>query len=269
MGRNTPVYREKRYTCGEYLDVYVYPVYRTQRGRSRKARPTSAVQQKLNRRHSQEKLIRLLHANFTPEDIMETLTYMVAPKDEGQVKKDISNYLRRLKYRRNKEQLPPLKYICVIERSKTGRYHIHLVVSGGLDRDVMEQLWGKGYANSRRLQFSETGITALGQYITKEPVFHKRWNASKNLIDPPPEINDSAVRSRKRAERLAQSERELWEQLHPEYGLAEVTTFHSDETGGVYLFARLYRKEGIFRRPWERSVKNECKRTVRAAPGRV
>ena len=66
------VYREKRYYCGEYLDVYIFPVFETGKrrlGRGKKRKPTSAAQKKLNQRHREQKLARLLHANFTPDDL--------------------------------------------------------------------------------------------------------------------------------------------------------------------------------------------------------
>lgn len=71
------VYREKRYYCGEYLDVYIYPTYRQGRSRGKRSKPTSAAQAKLNQRHREEKLVRLLHANFTPDDLEIHLTYMI------------------------------------------------------------------------------------------------------------------------------------------------------------------------------------------------
>ena len=69
------VYREKRYYCGEYLDVYIYPTYTQARSRGKRSKPTSAAQKKLNQRHREEKLVRLLHANFTPDDLEIHLTY--------------------------------------------------------------------------------------------------------------------------------------------------------------------------------------------------
>ena len=74
------VYREKRYYCGEYLDVYIYPTYRQGRSRGKRSKPTSAAQAKLNQRHREEKLVRLLHANFTPDDLEIHLTYQQQPE---------------------------------------------------------------------------------------------------------------------------------------------------------------------------------------------
>ena len=42
------VYREKKYTCGEYLDVYIYPVFETgpRKGRRAARRKPSTEAQK-------------------------------------------------------------------------------------------------------------------------------------------------------------------------------------------------------------------------------
>ena len=69
------MYRERRYFCGDYLEVDIFPVFCKQRGRGRKARPTSEVQTRLNEHNSEQKLIRLLNANFTGADYEIHLTY--------------------------------------------------------------------------------------------------------------------------------------------------------------------------------------------------
>lgn len=165
------IYREKRYYCGEYLDVYIFPTYRQSNGRRSRSKPTTAAQKKLNQRHREEKLVRLLHANFTPDDLEIHLTYTVQPESEEEAARNARNYIRRIQRMRKKAGLPPLKYIVVTERGgKTGRYHHHITINGGLDRDAVEAAWGLGYANSRRLQFTETGLAGLGHYIVKKPV---------------------------------------------------------------------------------------------------
>lgn len=55
-------YREKTYTCGDYKEVYIYPCFSTtpKKGqRAPKAKPTREAQKKLNKRISENKLIRL------------------------------------------------------------------------------------------------------------------------------------------------------------------------------------------------------------------
>ena len=152
---------------------------------------------------------------------------------------------------------PPLKYIVVTERGgKTGRYHHHITINGGLDRDAVEAAWGLGYANSRRLQFTETGLAGLGHYIVKKPVGKKAWNASKNLIDPDPKTRDGRISGR-RAEELARdtTNNAEYEKLYPGYFLADAGAWHNDVNGGKYIVARFYRRDGVFIKPKRRKRK--------------
>ena len=247
-------YREKRYYCGEYLDVFIFPVFETGKrssGRGKKRKTTSAAQKKLNQKHRERKLARLLHSNFTPDDLELDLTYSVQPENDEEAARLLRNYIRRIQRLRKKRGLPPLKYIAVTERGKKGgRYHHHITINGGIDRDELESLWGLGYANSRRLQFTENGLAGLAHYITKAPVGSKAWNASKNLADPEPRTRDGHISARQ-ARELARdtSDKREFEKLYPGYFLADAGAFHNDVNGGVYLAARYYRQDGQFIKP--------------------
>lgn len=246
-------YRLKEFRCGNYLDAYIYPVYPTSRlpgqCRRRKRRPTRAVQKKLNRHRAEERMTRLIHANFSDADLAVTLDYAVNPLCKEDALHDLKKFLRRVRYRYRKLGVE-LKYIWALEISKKGRYHFHLILSGGMDRDELEQLWGHGWANTKRLQFDEHGLSALAKYITKSHrhedevrTTYRSYNHSKNLIDPPPKISDTKVRSRRRAAALAEEDTNAWLELFPEYVLTDIRPFCSDEYGSVFIFARLRREE--------------------------
>lgn len=254
------VYREKKYVCGEYLDVFIYPVFETGKHRSgkrAKRKPSTEVQKKLNQRHRREKMTRQLHANFTPEDVELHGTYKVQPEDDAAALRDRSNFLRKLKRYAKKHDLGEVKYMGVTERGKRGgRYHHHFTihVEKGIDRDVLEKLWteteGHGYANTKRLQFNEEGLVGLGKYISKSPIGYRAWTASRNLIDPPPETRDGRV-SGKQARELAKNIRDSaqFERLYPGYLCAKAETWHNDVNGGCYLKVSLYREDGTFIQP--------------------
>jgi hypothetical protein len=248
-------YRERRYYCGNYLEIDVFPVFPVARSRQKKEKPTSEVQQKLNEHNAEQKLIRILNANFTSDDIEIHLTFADEnlPADDEEAARDIQNFLRRVKRLRKKNGLPELKYVCVTEGGSEGkRYHYHVTMNGGLDRDELEKLWGYGYANSRRLQFNENGVEGLARYVTKqfrekkengETIFRKRWTASKNLIIPPPKDRDGRI-SEKRVRAIATSEiinGAVLEQLYPGYSFASCRPFHNEVNGGYYLCVRMYK----------------------------
>lgn len=107
-------YREKRYYCGEYLDVYIFPVFETGRrasGRGKKRKPTSSAQKKLNQRHREQKLARLLHSNFTPDDLELNLSYTVQPESDEEAARLLRNYIGKSRLPANRS--PP----CSIGRS--------------------------------------------------------------------------------------------------------------------------------------------------------
>lgn len=246
------VYREKTYHCGEFLDVYIYPAYPGRKPpgkRRRKWRATREVQKKLNQRHAAEKLTRLAHANFGEEDLALELDFRGQQPTREEAMKLLQKFLRKLraKFRKLGKEL---KYLWVMEITKRGRVHFHLMLSGGIDRDELEKLWGHGWANSKRLQFDRSGLTALSHYMEKSHrkdgetrMTYRSYNGSKNLIDPPPEINDTKVRTRKRAAELADMDWNAWHKIHPEYEVVDLEPFFSDEYGSVYIFARLHRTE--------------------------
>ncbi len=254
------VYREKKYTCGEYLDVYIYPVFETGKrsgGKRAKRKPSTDAQKKLNQRHREEKLTRQLHANFTPEDLELHATYKVQPVDDAAALRDRSNFLRKLQRYAKKNGMGEVKYIGVTERGKRGgRYHNHFTihVEKGIDRDVLEKLWteteGHGYANTKRLQFNEEGLVGLGKYISKSPIGYRAWTASRNLVDPQPRTRDERISGRKareQAENIQDSTQ--FEKLYPGYLCAKAETWHNDVNGGCYLKVSLYWEDRKVIRP--------------------
>ena len=248
------VYREKKYVCGEYLDVFIYPVFETGKhsgGKRVKRQPSTEAQKKLNQRHRKEKMARLLNANFTPDDLEIDLTYRVQPENDKEAARLVRNWIRCIQRRRKKLGLPPLKYIVVTEKGKrSGRYHHHVTLSGGIDRDELEKLWVHGYVNSRRLQFTEEGLAGLANYISKSPVGKKAWMASKSLVDPEPWTRDGRISGRK-ARELAKNIKDntQFEKLYPGYLMSSADAFHNDVNGGCYLVARFYRQDGKFIKP--------------------
>ena len=253
MKRKDTRYREKKYVCGRFVDVYIYPTYpRPQMPgakRRRKRGPTREVQKKLNQRHADEKFARLAHKNFSEKDLALELDYAINPPENKTAMQDLQRFLRKIRYRYRKAGIE-LKYLWVLEVSKTGRYHFHMILTGGIDRDELEKLWGHGWANTKRLQFDRHGLAALSKYMTKSHrreeetrVTYRSYNGSKNLVDPEPEISDSRIRSRKRAAAMADMDWNTWNELYPGFELVDLEPFCSDEYGSVYIFARLRRIE--------------------------
>lgn len=250
-------YRMKTITSGNIRECEIYPVFtnRADFTRGKKTRESRDKQRRLNRRNAQKKLIRLLNANFTEGDTWATFTYGAdkLPPDEKAAHKFFRNYLRRLDYRMKREAWGELKYIFVTEYLDDGkkiRVHHHCVMNFP-DRDLAEKMWtGGARTHTRRLQPDEAGLEGLGRYITKGKEFlvkHARmWSASRNLKQPKVTVSDTAV-SRRRAQRMGMDYAEaeaFFQRCNPAYRMTFQEVKFSDDVAGVYLYARLIRREG-------------------------
>lgn len=243
-------YREKKIYSGNILEVEIYPITLQERKqpRRKKVKLSLPKQKNLNDKNAKKHLIRLVNNNFTDhQDLSVTLTYddKNLPGSEEEARKDVTNFIRRVKHYRKKNNLSDLKYIAVIEyqeredNKKPVRIHHHLIMSG-MDRDVIEQLWKKGWANADRLKADESGYEALGRYITKDPHGSKRWTQSKNLKQPKVEVNDFKY-SRRKAEQLSncQGDKDIFQNLYPGYLLNDIKVEVNEITAGKYLYIKM------------------------------
>lgn len=233
--------RERVHVCGEYMDTEIYPVFQPAGKRRTKCRPTKEVQAKINQRNAERKLVRLVHANFTEEDLALGLSYDRAhmPADEREAKKIMQRFLRQLRqeYRKLGREL---QYIWTTETGKTtGRIHHHLILSGGMDRDALEALWGRGWANSKRLQFGEHGITGLACYMVKSQLNYRRYNCSRNLERPEPAEFDGRIDRAQQEELAAMIEKGTiyteMERVYPDFRCVDAEYHRNEINGGLYL----------------------------------
>lgn len=158
--------REKRTYSGRLMEIDFFPVLgcgKRMPTRAAKSKPSTEEQKRYNRTQAIKKIIRMVNANFDESDYLMHPTYepRLAPQNEEEARRDIVNYLRRVKtkraseLRRVKKELllaidaankvgenrflresvsrlkekirkleKPFKYIYVIEKQtyKTGRY---------------------------------------------------------------------------------------------------------------------------------------------------
>lgn len=236
---------EKQYKAGDYMVVDFYPTKKPPRTRSRKRNPTRDAQKWLNDKKSDLTLELLINENFTTQDYALHPTYTDAylPSSPEQAIKDMDNYIRRLK-RLYKSQGEELKYIRVIEYGE-GRYHHHLIVSGGIPPQRLVAAWGMGVCNPDLLQFSERGLKGLQKYMTKERMLVHRWSGSRNLKRPqkPKERNVKKREFQKLWDDY--DNRKLWEARYPDYYFVESerTDNASIMHGEQYITVRMCRKD--------------------------
>lgn len=254
--------REKRIFSGKILEAEFYPVTADGRhySRGRKKKISKAAQQKINGKNARKKLHRLIEENFKEEqDYYCTFTYADAemPNSYEACKRDLANFFRRLRRMRGKAGLPELRYIYVIEfavRKRTGqaRFHIHMVISGGLPRKDIKKCWGKGEIKKvEELQAGERGFERLANYLCKEwdnallPESRKRYTPSRNLKQPTEKRRDGVFKPRF-LEKLCKQyidDSAYWENRYRGYSFVSATPEYNEDYGTWYLSVFLKKRE--------------------------
>ena len=135
-------YRTRTIKAGERLEAEVYPIFgrsQEQTARREKLNMTRERQAQLNTKRAKRRLVLLMETNFrTDEDVHVTLTYAGAEPGLERCKKDVRNFLNRVKRQRDRHGLSELKYIYAIGHDADQRIHVHLVMNGGISRDRLE-----------------------------------------------------------------------------------------------------------------------------------
>ncbi len=194
-------YATKTIRSGRRFEVEIYPVFRKREDIPvPRVRYDARAQGNLNEKNSKKAFIRVVETNFGEGDYWMTLTYdpacLPATKEEAQRK--IGNYIRRVNRRRKKMGLANAKYVYITEWGDV-RCHHHLIIEGGLSRDVLESLWGfSTVKDSSRLYPGEDGLAGLATYMAdkKRGKWERRWTPSKNLKKPAESVNHSKARRR-------------------------------------------------------------------------
>lgn len=246
-------YREKKYFCGEFIEVDIYPVRELPKGKRIRAKPSSVAQKLLNDHNRVKKLTRLLNTNFTENDVKIELTYSdkELPADEDEADRNLRNFFRRIKRFRKKNNLPELKYIVVTEQGKrTKRFHHHIVMSGGMLLSDIKNIWGKGIIRQTQIEYGEKGLDGLAKYMSKNLTNgavssnQKLWHASRNLVYPKERTNDNKISKRKAKELYENQEcREPFEKLYPDYEYIESEAKLNPLDGQYYICISLRKRQ--------------------------
>lgn len=288
-------YRTKTVRAGDFLYISCYPLISCnascqQRRKLEDMHADSIKDVKLRAKYTRynnhrrcTEFEQMVHANMVEGDLHICCTYGDYDKNHltaddfitrEQAKKDIRNYLRRLRYllKRHGCSLKDFRWICVTV-TKSSKYdtinplpdshHHHLLVHGVPDylRKDAEELWQKGQwnagtCNADRLQESyvtkHKGFSAMANYVARqessfngENAGERSYTTSRNIIRPTVTTSDSRL-SRRRAAMIAADVRinghEIFEKLFDGYRLTEdAKVIVSDFTAGAYIYARLRR----------------------------
>lgn len=201
-------YYKKTVRCGAVIEVYKYqrPNRRpdAEKPRAPKSKPTPEQVAEVNERNAEMYLRWRMNANFGPGDLHVVLTYRrgTRPTPE-EARAHLERFLRKLRAA-CRQRGQEFKYISVTEWKGRAIHH-HLVCSG-CDAAMISALWcgdgSHGHIHATPLDASGQ-YKDLAAYLIKETArtfregrgaYRKRWNESKNLIHPKPEIEKIKAR---------------------------------------------------------------------------
>lgn len=274
--------REKRTKSGQLLEVDFYPVRADGRRiptRPEQPKKSSAEQERYNRNKAKKDLIRKVNANFDNTDIWMHLTFdpKNAPQTEKDARRQIVNYLRRVKtYRERqisklkkelksnpddakiktnlKKLSDPFRYIYVMERVqyRTGEYagrcnwHFHMFMTGGGDgdRDRAEEMWTCGMANANRFRPDKFGPEKAALYMAKSPQGIKKYVCSLNLkkpVTPPPKDGHVSPRQLENMCKERIDDRSYWERRYKGYRFLRCYARQNPFNGYWYISVVMWR----------------------------
>lgn len=244
-------YRTKTIKAGNMLELEIYPIWKSQEAaRAKKTQPSRKAQENLNHKNTKKKIMRYTNANFGKGDLWGTFGYddENLPATPEAARRDFVNFLRRIKNRRKILGLPALRYIYVTEWKHDGeavRCHHHVILSGDMDRDEIENLWhGGAYPQTRRLRVKEDcGLNGLAAYLSKGSAGEKRWAHSTNLKPPRETVADQKITPRQ-ATKIALDENgapEIFEKVCKGYKFRDIEIKRSEFVAGAYIYVQMYR----------------------------
>lgn len=173
--------------------------------RAPKTKPTPEQIKKQNQKNRENRVRRILKANFLVDDLWVTYKYPKGTrKTIKEVMEDMEGHRGQLRYERKKSG-NPLKWICRIEIGKQGGIHVHMVINrvrGEPTDRLIRDKWKKhGTVHFENLH-EEGGFEALAEYIVKPPPEEMegqlsmftpeekkqlvKYSCSRNLIRPKP-----------------------------------------------------------------------------------
>ncbi len=197
------MYRNKKTVyAGRLICSAIYPVatgWMPPRERAGKIKATTAAMQRLNFKHSWERLSALLAVNFSRGDDVVTLTYddehLPAEKNRKRVENDLKIF-RKKASAFWKGHGKPFRMIWSIEHKHgDGRWHVHAVINrlGTNDGRFLAALWGRGDVHIGKLkEASDKNHISLARYMAKESEERENsrhaWHYTKNCRQPETEI---------------------------------------------------------------------------------
>jgi hypothetical protein len=193
---------ERKTISGNLLEVERYYATRDGRKVSRSANveETDDDQKLINDVQAANRLRRILLANFSPEAGDMHVTFTLSG-DASRKRLDAlwKAFAARIKAERAKRGLPEWKWVKV-PHCQSGRWHFHVVMSGGIELSELQEMWGVKNRISVSVLNLSGNYRGLCRYLLEaekprkgetegnarqqRAKFKRRWSCSRNLAKP-------------------------------------------------------------------------------------
>lgn len=182
--------------AGKTKEIAKYYTRRYQPEKKRrkpKENKTSDIQQQINDRQTEQKLTRIMNANFDDTSWYVTFSYTKENRPDIETlkrhKRKLLSDLRKI-YKFHGQEL---KYIETAEVGERGATHLHMVIND-IDIRKIKKLWIYGFVKAIPLDSSGQYRKLAAYFIkyfqktrgTSEQIQKKAYNCSRNLIRPIP-----------------------------------------------------------------------------------
>lgn len=160
----------KRIEYGNYSDIYVYRNHIRFGSRQlnvKKSSKRSEEYKQRSRHRAINNIVRLIDANFDASSYFLTFTFdpeRTKPFDRDYVQYSIRDFIKRVKVRYGE-----FRYLYVLEKHKSGAYHIHMVCNlYGARQKTIERLWRhRGWVKKIKLYEGVRAGLYLAKYLHK------------------------------------------------------------------------------------------------------
>lgn len=235
--------------CGDYereISLFAFTEPIRVPLRSKKQKVTAPKQKNLNDKNARRYFRQLAKTNFRKGDLHLTLTYSEEnlPDDITRAEQLVKNYLRRVNRWRAGRGMKAAKYIYISEQSGTGRIHHHLLISGDMERQLLEDMWRHGWANADKLRPTKKGLANIIAYLSKDPKGRKRWHPSRNLRKPEQTASYTKI-SMAKYEQLSlwpedsEETKAVIEKQNKGFEMTEFVKEYNEVTGTWHMYAML------------------------------
>lgn len=187
---------------GDIVDIDVMPERKTGLGKKAKWGKTSEIQKKVNAAYRKRYFRRLMEKNFRFGAQTLTLTFSKdhEPLNRDDCKAKLNLWIRRIRRLYQKAKLI-LKYLAVpAQGADTGRWHIHVVISGGIEKSQLLAKWRSAHGMwADDLEYSEFGYGSLAEYLDQNvsediEEYNHAYIRSRNLEEVEAERDDSKLK---------------------------------------------------------------------------